>query len=112
MMMTLSERQAWGEVKTGPGEKSTGLTGMLTQIAYDKFKGVHNEIDFMVTLILSGGKERDWEYLEGELFQEDCKKIQLDPNIVLLMIKGICDYFDHNRGNIDYLALQINKNSL
>ncbi len=55
----------------------------------------YDEIDFIVGLIVSGGKDNDISYLGSDDFTYHCKLARLDPNLVARTIDQMWYYINN-----------------
>lgn len=102
----MANGDVWGRVtknitKEGRLSKPRGLAHKLACLSYEHYNGEHNEIDFLVTIIMSGARERDYDYFYNKnhdySFITHCELLGLNYRLVRRIVVGIWDHLDGNK---------------
>ncbi len=55
----------------------------------------YDEVDFIISLIISGAKERDGVYFGSDTFLYHCSLARLNPEFILEVVNGINYHIDN-----------------
>jgi hypothetical protein len=106
----MNEDRIWGSAtksvgKDGKSRKSTGLAKLLCQAAEESLGVKSGEIRLLVTVIISGAKNRDIKFLYSDKFSYYCTLLGLTPSRIRWTLLKFIKFIDDGVGDINLGAL-------
>lgn len=75
----------WGDCRDFPGKPAYGIAKLLSEYSYEKYNFESDDVDIYITVLVQAGKDRDEEWINGEICQAYCDAIKL-PHVMWLRI--------------------------
>jgi len=86
--------EVWGSLNIGNPFYNRGLSHHIAKMAYANLGREMGEVDLLVTVVITAGKKREWEFFDDEKYKRYCELLGFDEDQIFVLVRLCADYLD------------------